>query len=196
MLKEVIKTESYFVIYLGDNQYARWVNDCAWHTSGLTGATKLDKDEVNKTVDELAAAGYNVVVPRAVNVMFNVYDVPCCNGDNKPPLDVIMTWHPYYIHPRMAKDIIELKTSYCQAIKESSKVLEDRVKDSMCHLIHEYSENGVKFCPRCNLIEDGTMATPETFGSVMLWTSVNNAYEGYSCSKCGYQSMQKIEHWG
>lgn len=196
MLRDSIKEESYFVIYLGDNKYAKYVNDCAWHTSGLTGATKLDKEEVNKIVDELGNAGYDIVVPRAVDVMFNVYDVPCCNGDNKPPFDVIMTWHPYYIHPRMAKNIIYLKTSYCQAAKKSYKVLEDSTRHSMCHLIHEYSDKGVKFCPRCNMIEDGTMTTPETFGSVMLWTRVDNSNEGYVCEQCGYQSTQKIEHWG
>ena len=194
MLREVIKDDSYFVIYLGNRQYARWVNDCAWHPTSIAGASRLSKTEVNKTVEEVLKAGYEFAEPRAVDLLFNVYDVPKSDKDvNVPTFDVSMYGHPYYLYPRMAKRIIELKTDYIRALGDED--MEKAVLTKMCHLIHEYSERGVKFCPRCNKIDEGTILTPVTFGRVLTWRSSFNAYEGYVCDGCEYQSMNKIEHW-
>lgn len=197
MLREVIKDDSYFVIYVGSKQYARWVNDCAWHTSDLSGATRLNKEEVNKAVDEIRKAGYTFVEPRAVDSIFNVYDVPRSDKDVAiNTFDVSMFGHPYYLYPTMAKKIIDLKTNYTKAIEVDNSDMVDCVKRSMSALISEYSKKGVQFCPACNRIEEGKVVTPVTFGRVLKWTRISNSSEGYVCEHCNHQQLKKIEHWG
>lgn len=198
MLRDVIKDDSYFVIYLGDGNYATWVNDCAWHTTNsVASATKLSEDEVGKAIKELTKKGYDTVTPKAVDVVFNVYDVPKTSKRKQyTAFDVHMASHPYYLYPAMAKKIIELKTDYLMAKELSNLSRETVVLRLMCRLIQEYSEKGVQFCPRCNKIEDGVLVTPSRFGMVMRWTKIFNSEEGFSCDYCHYQDFNRIEHWG
>lgn len=197
MLREVIKDDSYFVIYVGSKQYATWVNDCAWHTSDLSGATRLSKEEVNKAVEEIREAGYTFVEPRAVDSIFNVYDVPRSDKDvSINTFDISMSWHPYYLYPTMAKKIIDLKTNYTKALEVANSDMVECVKRSMSALISEYSKKGVQFCPACNRTEGGKVVTPTTFGRVLKWTRIFNSSEGYVCEHCNHQQLKKIEHWG
>lgn len=196
MLREVIKDDSYFVIYVGAKQYAKWVNDCAWHTSGLSGATRLSEEDVNKAVDEIRNAGYTFVEPKAVDSIFNVYDVPRSDADvvtNK--FDVSMFGHPYYLYPTLAKKIIDLKTDYMRAIEVDNSDRAESVKGSMLSLIREYSKRGVQFCPVCNMEDGDKVVTPATFGRVLKWTRVFDSSEGYVCEHCNHQQLKKIEHW-
>lgn len=199
MVKATIKADTFYIVMTEWNgKYARYVNDCAWHiTDSVEAATRISSDDVETTLAEIKEAGYGKAKAVKVEQVFRLYDVPKEVG-NDPDYDLIdieMSWHPFSEYPRIAKEVIRLRTRYVKA--EGNAGVQHDIKREMADVVNKYSVRGVRFCPRCNRVENGILVTPDSFGNMMLPKRVNNSYEGYECEyDWTHQDYERIEHWG
>lgn len=201
MFRTSILTDKFYVIKTGVNEYAVYVNDCAWQTtSSIDNATKISGNNINMEIKNILDSGFSYAEPVFVEELYNVFDVPKSEGhrlSSTNKYDVSMTSHPIYMFPRMGVSIIRLKTLYAKAPHDLHSDYRARLERQMMELVKTYSAHGVRFCPCCNKYEsDGRFNTPNTFGHVMLYTRIGNSFEGYECEYCKFQSLNKIEHWG
>lgn len=200
MVKDIVKADRFFVISTGFQNmratYAVWVNDCAWQvTDSVASATRFSERDIEQELHSIIEEGYPHAAPVLVEELYHLSEVPraTSTSDSSKGFDIHITWHPIYAFPRMAKDIIRLRTDYAKVRDSISESLE--VRKRMATLIEEYTTAGVVFCPRCNAVVDGCVTTPDSFGHVMLHTHYTPSCEGAECEYCGYQRHNKIEHW-
>lgn len=198
MLRRVAMVDDFFVVSVGgnnnNNNYAIRVNDCAWHeTNAIEAASKFSAEDINTNLIDIRNSGYKEATPVAVNMVYQLCDVR--KKGSTPTVydgyDFHVAGHPIAIYPRLGIKIIKLKTAYSRATNDH--VLQ-QVKKDMAACIEEY-KNFVQFCHVCNVVEDGMVVTPDTFGSFITHKYSDNAQSLYECEQCGRQLSVRIDNW-
>lgn len=128
-----------------------------------------------------------------------------------------MIGHPFTNKPELAVQIINLKSMYAGVVSDVVSDLKESGETSpmtsrclfnvKTHMISFLKANkDIKWCPVCNKFESNFVSWDEdnssdpfpkcdNFGSILTFVKYGTSLEGYECKKCGYQALDRIEHW-